>query len=116
MQRHGHPDAGSKVAGPHAAAKHDVIGVDPSAVRLHTAHASIPVMNGGDLEILENLRAAAARTLGERLRDVDGIGIAVARYGNAADDILEIGERIERVDLLWPHDVDRETKYLGHGG
>ncbi len=116
MQRHGHADAGGKIAGPHAAAKHDVIGVDASAVRLHAAHASTVVMDGGDFEILENLRAAAARPFGERLRDIDGIGIAVARYVNAADDILEIGERIQRVNLLGPHDVDRQAEYLGHRG
>ena len=79
-------------------------------------HAPAVVMDGGDFEILENRRAAAARALGQRLRDIDGIGIAVARDVNAADDVLEIGERIQRVNLLRVHDVHRQAEYLGHGG
>ncbi len=70
----------------------------------------------GNLEVLQNERAAATRTLGERLRDVHCIGIAVARYVNAADDVFEIRERIQRADLCRPDDVDRETEYLRHGG
>ncbi len=116
MQRHGHADAGGKIAGPHAAAKNHVVGVDAPAIRLHAAHAPPVMMDGGDFEILNDQRSTAASSLGERLRDVDGIGVTVARYVNAADDILEIGERVQRVDLLGPHDVDRKPEHLGHRG
>ncbi len=63
-------------------------------------------MNGGDFDVLKNPRAAAAGALGERLGDVDGIGIAVARDVDAADDVLEIGERIQRANLARADDVD----------
>jgi hypothetical protein len=52
-------------------------------------------MYGGNFEVLEDRRSAAACALGQSLSDVDGIGIAVARYVNAADDVIEVGERIE---------------------
>ncbi len=70
-----------------------------SAIRLHAADAAPVVMNGSDLEILKNMRAATAGALGKRLGDIDGIGVAVAGDMNAADHIIEIGERVERMNV-----------------
>src|SRR5580658_3603708 len=112
MQRYGHTDAGGEIAGPHASAQHDVVGVDAAAVRLHAAHAPPVMMDGGYLELLKNLRAAGARAFGERLSDVDRVRIAVARDVNASDHIVEIGERVEGMNLAGPHDIDRQSEHL----
>ena len=79
-------------------------------------HAPSVVMDGSDFEVLKDERTPGARALGERLGDVDGVGVAVARYVNAADDVRKIGERIQRVNLARPDDVHFEPEHLRHGG
>ena len=88
---------------------------DCSAIRLHAADAAPVVMNGGNLEILKNMRAAIAGALGKRLGDIDGVGVAVAGDMNTADHIIEIGERVERMNVRRPDHVDSQAEHLGHG-
>ena len=95
MQRHGDADARGEIPGPHAAAQHHIVRIDAAVLGVHTLHPLAVMADGRDLELLENSHAPGARALGERLGDVDGIRVAVARNVNAADHILEIGERIE---------------------
>src|SRR5208337_5595577 len=113
---HGHPGARGEVSGPHAAAQHDVVRIETPVRGLHAAHAPPVVVNGGDLEVLEYARARVAGAFGERLRDIDRVGIAVARNVNAADHIVEMGERVERPNLAWSNHVHRQAEYLRHGG
>ena len=68
------------------------------------------------LQVLKNLHASRAGALGERLRDVDGIRVAVARNMNAADHIVEIGERVQLMNLAGGDHVDGQAEYLRHGG
>src|ERR1700722_18945683 len=87
VQRHGHTDARGKISRPHASAKNDVGRIDAPSGRQY-AGDTLPVMkNRGDLDVLEYLGAVTACAFGKCLRNIDRIGIAVARDVDAADDI-----------------------------
>ena len=116
VQGHGHPDGSGQIPGPHAAAENDGVGVDAPAIGLHAADAPSVVMNGGHLEILQDLRAALAGALGERLGDIDGVRIPVARDVNPADHVLEIDQGVPGMNLSRADDVHFKAEHLGHGG
>ena len=78
--------------------------------------ASAVAADGGDLQVLKDLDPARPRAFGERLGDVDGVAVAVARDVNAADHIVEIGERIQIADFGRRYDMHRQLENLGHGG
>jgi hypothetical protein len=74
---------------------------------LDAAHPPAVVTDRRDLEVLKYPRTAGPRALGESLRDVHRIGVAVARDVYTAEYILQIGERVERSDLARGDDVNR---------
>jgi len=58
------------------------------------------------------IRAPRPGALGERLRDVNRIGVAVARNVDAAEHIVQVDERVERSDLGEAHDVKGRPNVL----
>ena len=114
MQGGGHANACRQIARPHAAADHNIIGINRSIIGIDTRH-TLPIMaNFCDLGVLKNLRAAGACALRKRLRNVHGIGIAIARDMNTADHVIHIDDMGEFFDLLRRHDMDGQIKYLRH--
>ncbi len=116
MERRGHTDAGCQIARPHTAANDHIVGGNRSFVGFDPCDPLAIVLDLGDLGIFKNLRAAAARALGQRLGDINRVGIAVAGNMDAADHILNIDDGGQGLNLFWADDMDRKVKDLGHGG
>ena len=72
--------------------------------------------DAGNLGVFKNPHAAVACTLGERLGNIDGIGIAIAGDMDAAHDVIDLRDRKPLLDFLRGDDIDRQVEHLGHRG
>ena len=116
VQRCRHTHAGSQIAGPHTTAYHDIIGINRTVRGINASYPIAIMANFGDLRVFKNLCAASARALGQRLCNVNCIGIAITGDVDSADHVVDIDYVGERLDLFWRHDMDRQIEDLGHGG
>ena len=114
MQWHVDADGCCKVARPHTAAQHDIVGDHVALLGCHASNFPVIVIDCSDFAVLNYLYAAFASTLGECLGNVDGVGIAVGRNMNAADYVVGVQEWHPVAYLLLRQYVDLEVEYLGH--
>ena len=115
VQRRGDANAGGQIPRPHAAADDHIVGVNRAVVRIYARDAFTIVADFCDFGVFKYRRAAGSRTLGKRLRNIHRIGITVARYMDAADDIIDIDDFGQILNFLRGYDVHRQVKHLGHG-
>jgi hypothetical protein len=73
---------------------------------LHAAHAARLGQNFLHLGILVNLHAAAAGTLRQRHRRIDGVGLAVGGKKHTADDVGDVEQRPSLLDLAGADHLD----------
>ena len=98
---HGHIDARERteLARPLAGAVHDRFaahfGFMPGRAITHTRHPTPLDDHAGNAGTFDDPRPAHARTLGERLRQVGRIGLAVARNPHRAAEIVGAQERVD---------------------
>ena len=114
VERRCNADAGREIARPHAAADDDIVRVDGAIIGVDASHAIAIVADFGDLGVFKNLCTTGAGAFGQRLRDVDRIGIAIARDVDAAHDIIDIHNMREVFDFLRRDDMDGKIKHLRH--
>ncbi len=103
-------------ARPHAGGDDDVLGRDLALVGDDAGGAPFGAAYRRDLGVLEDLRAARPRALGESHGGVDRIGLAVLREEDAADHIVDIEQRPMALDLAGADLVDLEAEGLRHRG
>ena len=115
-QRHVHAGHAADIAAPQAGAVDDVVGADRALVGGDAGGAALLREDAGDLGVLEDAHAVHARALGQRLRDVGGIGLAVGRDEDAADHILEVDQRMARLRVLRRQHVHVDAEGPRHGG
>ena len=77
---------------------------------------AVPALEAGDGRLLEDARAAGPRTLGERHRGIDGIGLPVAGDVDRALDPRDIHQRIERLRLVQPDLVSLDAEAVAERG
>ncbi|MBC7522153.1 MAG: hypothetical protein H7268_13815, partial [Sandarakinorhabdus sp.] len=114
VQRRRNADAGGEVTRPHAAAQHDIIGVDRPVRSFHPGDSGAIVANARHLGVFKNPHAIGAGTLGQRLGDIDRIGITVAGDVDAADNVIDLGDGEAFLDLLRGNHMHRQVEHLGH--
>jgi hypothetical protein len=85
MERHVDAGGAAELAAPHAGGQHDVLRGDIALVGRDAGDPPFVLMNGGDLDVLEDAGAAHARTLGQRDRGIDRVGLAILRQKDAAN-------------------------------
>ena len=114
LQRHvdaGHP---ADLAPPHPGAVDHVLGGDRPLCRLDAGHPAVARRHPGDLDVLQDRRAALTRALGEAERDVGRVGLAVGRQEDAADHPVEVEQRVRRAALRRGQDMGLEAEAAGH--
>ena len=114
MERDVDSDPGAQIAGPHAASQHDIVGIDRTVFGIDPGDLFAIVADAGDLAVFDNLCPARARALGQRLGDVDGVGVAIRRDVDSADQIADLKDRGHFLDLLGRDHVHRQIEHLGH--
>ena len=116
VQRHVDADGGRQVAGPHACAEDDAIGIDFTMRGGNAGYAAFGGADGGYRHVLDNAHPGAARALGERLGDVHRVGVAVRRNMDAAEHVAGVQQRHPFLDRLRCQHLHFQTEHLGHGG
>ena len=110
VQRHRDADRGRQLARPHAGGEHDGVGGDRPLLGHHADRPALLDQDALDLDALDDAGAALARTLGEGLRGVDRVGLAVLGQEHAADDVADLEQRVAGLDLGGPDHLDREAR------
>ena len=81
MQRHGHARCSRQIARPHPAqlitTSVSIVPCSSPCAQVTPGHPAILLENFGDLDVLDDLRAALARTLGKSHGDIGRIALAV---------------------------------------
>ena len=94
MQRQGDAILRRQIAPPHPAAIHHQIGGDMPlfAARgpINPGHPAVRLRHAGDLDLFDNPRAAVARALGQRQRDIPRIGLPVERQMHPGGDAINV--------------------------
>ena len=116
VQRHRDAAHEPDLARPLAGAVDDDLGGNVATVRLDAAGDAVLHRDAGDLDPLENPGAAVARALGQRLRQIGRIGLAIARQPDGADQIVRGHHRPKRGRLLGRDDVDLHPLSTRRGG
>ena len=100
IERHRDADHAAELARPLAGAIDDDLGRDRAFGRLHAGDAAVLDVDGGHAGLLEDAHAAVARAPGQRLGDVGGIGLAVARQPHRAHQVVGAHDGIFLAGLL----------------
>ena len=116
VQRHRDADGGRQLARPHAGGEHDGAGGDRPLLGHHADRPALLDQDALDLDALDDPRPALAGALGEGLRRVDRVGLAVLGQEHAAHRVADLEQRVARLDLGRPDHLDREAEVLGHRG
>ncbi len=97
VQRHVHPGEAAERARPLACAIDDGFAADRAFVAVtlpaNAAHAAVRLLDRRHRNALEHPGAAHSRTLGERLREVGGIRLAVAGNPYCAGEVIRAQDR-----------------------
>jgi hypothetical protein len=116
MQRHVDADARGKFARPHAGAENNVIRFNIATGGAYAGYPLSIVPDRVDFRVLEYSGAARPRTLGECLRNVDSITVAVGRYVNTTEYVFRIDQWQAFRHFFFRQDVYAEVEHLGHRG
>ena len=116
MQRHADAAHLPDLARPLAGAIDDDLGGNRAPVGLDAGHLPLPCGNAGDAHPLDDAGAAIARALGKRLRQVGGVGLAVARQPDGADQIVDGHDRPQIAGLLRRDHLDIHPLRAGGSG
>ena len=105
LERHRHPGHRPDLAGPHAGAVDDVLGLDRSVLGDHAGHPAGALRDAGDRRTLHDPHPERTGAGGERHRHVVGVGPTLARGEEPADHVGRVDVRPEighlsRGDLL----------------
>ena len=101
---------------PHAGAIDHDLGLD---VARRGANPDRPAILDHDLghgRVFEDSRPPAARALGQRLRGVDRVGLAVLGQVNRADHVVDADQRPELPGALRAEHIDLQAETARHGG
>ena len=99
LQRDVHAGLRAELPGPHARAVDDVLGLDVAVLSPHTRHDAALLQDARDRHALDDLRPLHSGALGQRHRDVDGVGLPVFLHVEARQDVVGPGQRKELLDL-----------------
>ena len=97
-------------------AQHHRVRGDESVRCFHADGAAALDPDPGDRRVLEDARATHLGALGERLRGIDGIGLAVLGQEDAAHQIVDHQQRPAFPDLAGREHIDLQAKGLAHRG
>ena len=111
VERNRRTDLVAEFACPHSCRVDDRVCSDRAELRLHTSRATILREDALNLDVFENLHSCRARTLGQRLCDVDRVDDAVVRQVHTADEVVDTCERDEILHVLRSDDVDLESEH-----
>ena len=116
MQGYGSANGGSELVAPHAGTIDDELRFDIALRCADTCRPPIFDEDFRNLDVFENLRAAAACTLGQRLRRVDRVGLAVLGQMDRTEQVICAHQRPEFLGLAGGEDVGFEPEAAGHRG
>ncbi len=114
VERNRHAAAQAKLARPHPAGQHDILGPDGSASGGYSVGPPVSVFDIQHADVLEYLCALAPRPFGQGERHFLGNHLAIVREPGGAEDVVNaeqrpFGERGLRLDQLHFH-----AEPLGH--
>ena len=95
------------------------VSIVPCSVALcprNAGDAAVLAVDGRDLDVLEDLRAALARALGQRHGDVGRIALAVERQVHRADHAVGVQMRIHLLDFVRRNLAHVDIEGAGHRG
>ena len=95
VQRHAHPGHAPDRAAPHAGAVDHHLGADRAELGLDAGHPAVRLGDAGDPAALDDPGAVLARALGQRLGDVDRVGLAVGRDVDGAGEVADLDQRVQ---------------------
>ena len=115
-QRHRHAGHPADFIGPLPGAIDDDLAFDAAPAGDDRTYPAVLHLDAGDVGILEDLHALAARAPGQRLGDIGGIGLAVGRQESGADDVRGVhdGPQFQRLRRRQQFHFQPET--ARHGG
>ena len=87
MQGHVHADRRRQLPGPHAGAQHHAVRVDVAVFRGHAGDAAARGTDVRDRQVLKDARTGVTGAPGERVGNVDRVGVAVGRNVNAPEHV-----------------------------
>ena len=103
------------LAPPHARAVDHVLRLYRTLVRIDAGNAAPVLADAGDLDVLEDQRPAVARALGQRQRDVAGVGLPIRGQEDAAFHALQVHERVLVAASLGREHFGLKPEGMGHG-
>ncbi len=111
-----HVDAGHApdLAPPHAGAVDHDLGGDRPALGEDAGDPAVCPGDAGDFAALDDRRTAHARAFGQRLGDVDRVGLAVRADEDRPDQVADLEQRIARPGLGGRDHLDLEAEGRGH--
>ena len=96
----------------HAAGVDDDLGLDVAALGSHAAHAAVGDVDARDGRRGEDRAAALARAVGERVRELGGIEVAVGRQPRRAEHSVGRHQREHLARLVGRDQLEREAERL----
>ena len=114
-QRHVHAGKLADGARPLACAVHDNFRLNISLIGHDAADAAIFFCDSRDATTFNDLHAAHARTLRQRLRDVGGIRLPIGRQESCADYIADIHDRPKILRFIRREAVHFQAKTMRPG-
>jgi hypothetical protein len=116
VQRHADPGHPPDRAAPHAGAVDHDLGVDPAELGLDPTHPAVLPHDARDLAALDDPCPVLARPLGQRLGDIDRVGLAVRRDVDGAREVADGDQRVQRFGLGRREFEHLETARAAHRG
>ena len=110
LERHADPGQRADLARPHAGAEHHLVAGDRARRGLDAGDPPVLDDEAGAADALVQLGAMHPRALGQRLGDVGGAGLPVARHEGRADEVVDLEERPQRLRLGRRQEVHVEAE------
>ena len=114
VERHRNAGGGSDIARPHAAGQDHGVGRDVASRGFDAGRPAALSTNALHLGVFEDPGAALFGALRQRLRRVDGIGLAVLGDEDAADQVVHLEKRPALADLTGRQDMHLEAEHAAH--
>ena len=108
------PNHSAGLPGEIAGGRDDMLSCDLALVSGHHPLAIALLRDRGDGGVAIDRGAALARALGQCLRQVSGLDIAIIRMLDRAQNAVRLGQRPDVLDLVWRQEFDIDADRLGN--
>ena len=115
MERHRNACHCTDFTRPHTTCVDHIIRFNRPLIRQDATDTAITLVNISDLDTLNDADPVIAGPLGKRLRDIDGISLAILWQPYATNGILDIQMWITVNDLRRADFINLDPKSAGHG-